>query len=364
MTREGNSTLAAPGDPDIRADAPIGVRDSRPILGTGAPHLHFMPSLTRAAAGRLVLTYSQVCGIRRLNNAALVTARSENDGATWSAPEVLDEEPGWDCVNMGGLMPFGDDRLVLASGRLQMDLSLPGDEPCTGWFLATRTSQDGGETWTPIGPEIRLFPEWTEFYGASNPQSLADGRHMLVAIGTTSRDSGWRAGVTFSSDGGATFSPPVIVAEHPEREFGDMDVARLDDGRFLAVARVFGGQESVFTHSNDEGTTWSEPRPTSFAGANIKLQRLRSGAVLCAYRDERGSRTGVACSISTDAGEIWESMGWLATPSDAPVVADSVRAGYPDIAATETATLGCVLHPAPHTDGSIDLRWLDLVDRS
>ncbi len=143
-----------------------------------------------------------------------------------------------------------------------------------------------------------------------------------------------------------------------------MDILRLGDGRFLAVARVFGGHESVFAHSSDGGRTWSVPRPTGFAGANIKLHSLRSGAVLCAYRDERGSRTGVACSASSDAGETWDDIGWLAAPSSQSVAADSVRSGYPDIAATGTASLGCELHPAPNADGTIDLRWLDLVDRT
>ena len=143
-----------------------------------------------------------------------------------------------------------------------------------------------------------------------------------------------------------------------------MDIVRVDDGRFVAVARVFGGHESVVAHSSDDGRTWSEPRPTGFVGANIKLHRLRFGAVLCAYRDEHGSRTGVACSISADAGETWRSIGWLAAPSDAPVAADSVRSGYPDIVAIDATSLGCVLHSAPDASANIDLRWLELVDRS
>ena len=284
------------------------------LLTANEPHIHHMASLARLPGGRLVLSFSRIQGTRRLNNGVLVVSRSDDDGATWTAPEAVYAKAGWDCLNMGGLLPFGNERLLLALGRLQIDPTLPGDEPCTGWHMATRTSADGGETWSPIGAELRLFPGWTELYGASNPHRLADGRHMLAVIGTTGRDIGWRAGVTFTDDLGATFSPPMIVAEHPRLGFGDMDIVRLADGRFLAVARVFGGHPSVFAHSADEGRTWSEPRATDFAGANIKLHRLRSGAVLCAYRDERGNRSGVACSASDDAGESWRRRGVAGRP--------------------------------------------------
>ena len=322
-----------------------------------------MASLARLPGGRLVLSFSRVPGARRLNNGVLMVSRSDDDGTTWTTPEPLYAHAGWDCVNMGGLMPFGDERLLLALGRLQIDPTLPGDEPCTGWHLATRTSNDGGETWSAVDREIRLFPGWTELYGASNPHPLADGRHLLAVIGTTGRDAGWRAGVTFTDDLGATLSPPVLVAEHPRLGFGDMDIVRLTDGRFLAVARVFGGHPSVFAHSADEGRTWSEPRPADFAGANIKLHRLRSGAVLCAYRDERGNRSGVACSVSEDSGETWQRVGWLASPDDGPPPeADGVRCGYPDIVPIDSRSLACVLHPAADPSGSVDLRWLHLED--
>ena len=50
---------------------------------------------------------------------------------------------------------------------------------------------------------------------------------------------------------------------------------------------------------------------TGFLGANIKLLRLRSGAILCAYRDEDPQRRGVSVSISDDGGEQWRFAGQL-----------------------------------------------------
>lgn len=323
-----------------------------------------MGSLARVSTGRLILTFTHVPGIHRCNNGTLMISRSDNDGITWEMPEVIDACPQWDCVNMGGLMTFPSDHVLLAHGRLQIDSRLPGDEPCTDWRLATKTSMDNGCTWCRSNSDIQLFPEWTELYGASNPHELTDGRHMLAVIGTSGRDAGWKAGVTFTSDHGSTFTRPNIVATHPRLGFGDMDIVRLMDGRFLAVARVFGRQNSVFAHSSNDGSTWSQLRPTNFAGANIKLHRLRSGAVLCAYRDEQGNRTGIACSVSDDSGDSWGRVGWLAAPSEAPSATTSFRSGYPNIVEVRPQQLGCVLHPAPDINGNIDLCWIDLADRT
>jgi hypothetical protein len=352
------------GDPEIGADGPIRALDSRQILCGGLPHMHGMGSLARLSTGRLLLTFTRVPGNQRCNNGTLMISRSDDDGFNWERAEILDACPEWDCVNMGGLMTFLNDCVVLAHGRLKIDPRLSGDEPCTDWCLATKMSEDHGCTWGRSNTDIQLFPEWTELYGASNPHQLSDGRCMLAAIGTSGRDVGWQAGVTFTSDSGLTFTRPTVVAAKPGVGFGDMDIVRLTDGRFLAVARVFGGHNSVAAHSIDEGRTWSRPRPISFAGANIKLYRLRSGAVLSAYRDERGNRTGVACSVSDDGGDSWDRVGWLALPSATASAPLSFRSGYPDILGIGQRNLGCVLHPAPDMDGNVDLRWIDLVDRT
>ena len=87
--------------------------------------------------------------------------------------------------------------------------------------------------------------------------------------------------------------------------------------------------------------------------------------MLCAYRDERGNRSGVACSVSEDSGETWRRLGWLAAPDDGPPPeADGVRCGYPDIVPIDSRSLACVLHPAADPSGSVDLRWLQLEDRT
>ena len=140
------------GEPDLVADAPIAVHQARRLFANSTPHAHYSASLAQLGSGRLVMVFSWAPGVRRRNNSVMLTSRSDDDGATWTAPEAIYAVPGWDCMHLGGLMSFSDERLLLGLGRIQMDPSLPGDEPCTGWYLSTTCSADGGETWGPESP--------------------------------------------------------------------------------------------------------------------------------------------------------------------------------------------------------------------
>jgi hypothetical protein len=187
---------------------------------------------------------------------------------------------------------------------------------------------------------------------------------LWAVLGTTGRDRGWQAGVAFSDGRGEALTPPVIIAAAPDREFADIDVVRLTDGRFLAVIREFVTRESVCAHSTDEGRTWSALRPTGFKGANIKLLRLRSGTILCAYRDEAPGRPGVSCSISEDGGLSWRFAGRLYTPAPGATHQPGSPCGYPDLVYIGADEIAGVLHTYPDAAGRVALHFLRLRDRS
>ncbi len=140
-------------------------------------------------------------------------------------------------------------------------------------------------------------------------------------------------------------------------------MVRLDDGRFLAVVREHKTRQSVISHSSDEGATWTPIRPTPFLGSNIKLFRLRSGAIACAYRDEDPALRGVSLSVTHDGGETWTFGGQLyAAGPDARHGPGDV-CGYPDLVTLGDGSIGAVLHTYPTADG-IQLHWLRLDDRT
>jgi hypothetical protein len=317
----------------------------------------------RLGSGRLLMTFVLSRMPRRNDGGIMITA-SGDGGKTWEEPLPLFAAPGWDCYPMAGPRPIGPDQFRLFIGRLKFEPALGGKQPFANWRSTYIDTTDGGQTWSEATANLRLYPCWTEVYGASNPHRLADGHLMWAASGTIGRDSDWQFGVSFTDGSGDGFTPPVVIAAGRGLGFPEGDVVHLDDGRFLAVIREQLVGETVVAHSTDEGQTWSELRPAGFKGANIKLHRLRSGAILCAYRDEDPNRRGVGCSVSVDGGDTWRFIGQLyAAPPEARHVPGHL-CGYPDFIETGERELLGVLHTYEDADGEITLQLFRLRDVS
>ena len=349
-------------NPSLHDDSPIQVTSSRTLFpGDGAVHRK-SASLVRLDSGRLLLTFSLTEGEGSLESAVVLT-ESDDEGATWSEPRVVYDAPDWTCLNMGGLVRFSDDMIRLIIGSVKIDRSLGGDEPFYDWYTGFMDSRDGGRTWTEPGDELKLFPLWTEVYGQSNPHPLPDGRFLLAAIGTMGRDEQWHSGVSICDpNDGYSFTMPVIIANDPERNYSDTDVVRLDDGRLLAVVREHNLKRSVFSHSEDDGRTWTPLRYTGFLGANFKLQRLNSGVIICVYRDEEPSRRGVSVSVTEDGGETWRFVGQLYTAPMDSNHTPSFLCGYPDMAYLDHTRMIAVLHTYPDESDRMDLHQIHLRD--
>jgi hypothetical protein len=350
--------------PRLIQDGPLELVSAQTLFETRPIGRRSAASVVRIeSTGRLLLCFSEIAGPVLRNQAALMTSVSDGSGLTWSEPLPVFAYPGWFCLAMGGLARVADDNIKLLLGRIRIDLSVGGTEPMTGWWTASITTRDGGETWSEPSPEIRLFPHWTELYGASNPHRLADGRLLWAVMGTLGRDVGWHAGVSLSDAAGDHLEPPTIIAQAEGRDYSDIDVVRRDDGWFLAVIREHQTRQSVWSISADEGATWSAIRPTPFKGSNIKLFRLRSGAIVCAYRDEEPDRRGVSLSLTEDGGESWSSLGQLYAAGPEALHEPGSVCGYPDIVDLGGGEVAAVLHSYPTADG-IQLHWLRLRDRS
>ena len=94
---------------------------------------------------------------------------------------------------------------------------------------------------------------------------------------------------TLSNDGGLTWSDPEIVTRHARAHLCEPGVMRSPDGNQLAMllrenSRKFNGF-AVF--SDDEGTTWSEPRemPAALTGDRHKGRYAHDGRVVLVFRD-------------------------------------------------------------------------------
>jgi hypothetical protein len=176
--------------PELEPGAPAELVSARILFSGGPVRRRNAASVIRLeSSGRLLMVFTQGEGLEVRNDGAIMQTTSDDDGATWTDPIPVYAYPGWFCLAMGGLAPISDDNVKLLLGRIRMDLSLAGAEPMTGWWVASPTTTDGGLNWSEPGPEIRLFPHWTELYGASNPHHLMDGRWLWAVMGTEGRDA-------------------------------------------------------------------------------------------------------------------------------------------------------------------------------
>jgi hypothetical protein len=356
-------------NPTLLPDAPIAVLESRTLFPSPAIRRHGCASLRRLGNGRLLMAFMAGTGPQHVNDGAVMLTWSDDEGRTWDEPFPVYAVPGWDSLPLGGIAHIRDDLLQLVVGRVRYDPSLGGDEPFGGWFMGSTTSTDGGVTWSEVGPDIRLWPEWTELYGTSNPHRLSDGRLAWAVMGTLGRDREWQAGVTFTGPEGAVdgvgFSPPVVIAADPTKNFADTDIIRVADGRpeFIAVIRDIAEKEAWIAFSSDECASWHGLRKVEFRGSNIKLSRLRDGSLLCTYRDEDPARHGVSVSHSLDGGASWRFVGQLyADPSARH--APGGLCGYPDMVSLGADRIAATLHTYAEPDGRAHLQFFILRDRT
>ena len=350
-------------NPTLLPDAPLEVLEARTILQTPSVRRRGAASLRRLANGRLLLAFLIGTGPDHVNDGAVMLTHSDDDGATWDEPFPVYAVPGWDSLPLGGIGHVRDDLLHLVVGRVKYDPSLGGDEPFAGWFAGATTSRDGGRSWSDVTEEIRLFPMWTELYGTSNPFPRRDGRLIWSVIGTKGRDVEWMSGVSTTGPDDLDFTPPVIVAADPSKNFADTDLIRVDGDRFIAVIREMTEKQGWIAFSDDEARTWHGLRKVGFRASNIKLFRLADGTLVCVYRDEEPARHGVSVSTSRDGGESWQFAGQLYS-DPAARHRPGMLCGYPDMVSLENGEIAAVLHTYADAEGRADLQFFRLRDRT
>ncbi len=275
-------------------------------------------------------------------NGAVVVSKSTNGGVSFAAPRVAFRPPNnsvfpdkdWIAINTFSGTPH--------FGRIVCTYTLFSASSTVGAPIQLVYSDNGGTTWSA--------PVFVNGSGAnsqgSQPVFLPDGKLAVVYWNFNAPE---RIEVAVSSDGGATFAAPKVVANvaryvPPNIRSGVFLPAaignRTNQNLYVVYQATFAGAPRIlFTKSTNSGTTWSSPiaisnNPPSAAVLNPAIGASPDGQTLTvAFYDGRNNpgshtRTDMYFAQSLDGGATWKSNLRLTSVSTDATLAPLTSEGY------------------------------------
>lgn len=308
----------------------------RRVISQQDDHYHGWPTLAKRKSGQLVLVTSggresHVCPFGRVE-----LMRSDNQGATWTWPQVLldgpidDRDAGILETSQGTLLAttfssvayvpilekalklrpgqtgaWDANRLARWKGAHQRVDDQQRKEALGVWM--TR-STDGGLTWSGRYRCLVNSPH--------GPIQLADGKLLYAGKGLWTEKS--RVGVCLSSDDGASWKwladiqPREGDSHHKYHELHAVETAT---GRIIVQIRNHNSAnagETLQSESEDGGRSWSRPHSIGVWGLPSHLLRLQDGRLLMSYGYRRPPY-GNQVRVSEDEGRTWSAPLSLST---------------------------------------------------
>lgn len=305
------------------------------VAGGGSRRHRSRAGAAVLADGSLFVAYRVGRNMFQEPHGAVVATRSADGGVTWEEPVPLLAEPGWDWFGAQRLLQLDDGTLLMLAGKARWNSDR--------FHTCAVRSSDGGRTWDPPGPEIRVFAAFSEPYGRGVVRGLPEGRLLLGFQGSDTPGAPNLAAIAFSGDRGDTWSERVLLSDDATLELREPDTLPLADGRLLTVLRTDAPPYTSYQCcSVDGGRSWSALATTGFHGHCPRLVALRR-AIICVYRDMHPQRPGIGYSASWDGGGSWHYQGPLYR-SPGPYQGWATACGYPSVLRLPDGDLLCVFH--------------------
>jgi len=292
----------------------------------GAGAYEAFPDVCRLADGRLLAVFYAGYGHVAMPNDALPKGGrisgcySADEGRTWSEPFILFDGPYDD--RDPSVTPLKDGRIACVFFTLKPKPDGAKGFDGLGSFIVT--SSDGGRTWEREPRQIAKA-----YYCSSPIRELSDGR---LALGLYKQDASGACGaVTFSGDGGASWSVPADIPTGGLRYEAETDVIELKDGALFAALR--GQKHSGWSVSKDGGKSWTTAELFGFPGHCHYLHRAPGDIILMAHR-----LPATSLHYSLDECKTWS----------ANVPVDSVGGAYPSMVTLKDGSILIVYYEEGH----------------
>ena len=242
-------------------------------------------TITTFADGELLAAWMSYKGPYELDGSDIYMARRLVGQDGWTEPvKIIDR-----LENVGNPVLYAEQDHVWLFHAVVLG----------GWSTSqifVQQSADRGQSWLPtkrlpgvLGSNVRNPPVRTN-----------EGTLLLPAY-----DDLFRRSLFFTSDDGQGWTLIGSVETTPPNL--QPAVARLVDGRLLAVMRDASGGWLWAMDSVDSGRSWSLPRDSGFPnpGSGACLLSLANGHVLLVFNDSSASRAVLSAAVSADGGITW-----------------------------------------------------------
>ena len=285
-----------------------GIISRRPGIGA------YMPVITPLPDGMFIA--SQHAGEELGSPDNYIEVLRSQDGREWENRGSI-HTPDHDLDNWSyrapkiSTVPGGG--MIMTSSRFEKKDRLfdPNTEDLARCEIGLHRSNDGGDTWSaPQIVPVPLSPERYTWNGAGSLLQLAPDRWMYPF--ETWKPEGYvglpdqKAAAVFSSDQGQSWGEYTVVADDPTGKtlWWDQMCSVLPDGRIYTLiwTHVYGTSNDLNNHwtvSDDQGRTWSEPRPTNLRGQVCTPIPLPDGRVAAIY-NFRHEPQGIHVAITED----------------------------------------------------------------
>lgn len=233
----------------------------------------------------------------------IVYKRSNDAGKTWS--ERIPTPESWATSKEVPTL----HRVVDAEGKKRIIMF-------SGLYPARMAvTEDDGVTWS----ELWQVGDWGGIVVMGNVTALKEPGHYMAMFhddGRFFKEGGKRENpaifqlfTTFSSDGGLTWSEPNMIWKGSDIHLCEPGSIRSPDGKQIAVLLRENSRtrNSFAIFSNDEGSTWTEPRelPGSLTGDRHTGRYSPDGRLFISFRD-----------MAHESPTKGDWVGWVGTYED------------------------------------------------
>jgi sialidase-1 len=316
------------------------------VAGEGGYHTYRIPAIVSANDGTLLaFAEGRKDGQGDSGDIDLLLRRSSDQGATWSAPQLLWDDGPNTCGNPCPVVDRTNGRIhLLMTRNLGTDqeariIDQTSTESRSVW---TMTSDDDGVTWSTPREITSLVkaPDWTWYAtGPGNGIQLRSKPHAnRLVIPCDHIEAGTKkyySHVIYSDDGGATWA---IGGTTPTDQVNECAVAELHDGSLLLNMRNYDRTQRTRaqSRSTDGGGSWSAvthnpqlPEPICQASMISLDDGLR---LVFSNPASASQRVGMTVRGSLDGGNTWSNG----------IILHKGPAAYSSLVGLDEDSVGCL----------------------